>query len=82
MDLFEEASLQLNIVDSLIEKDKNETLEYATQIAKWYNLGTLGSFEMALMDLFGKADSIGKERLAIAFPLNSVAWKIWYKGEY
>lgn len=52
------------------------------QIAKWYEARALGSFAMALMDLFGKADIENQARLAIAFPEYAEAWKIWYKGEY
>ena len=52
------------------------------QIAKWYEARVLGSFAMALMDLFGKADIESQARLAIAFPEYAEAWKIWYKGAY
>ena len=51
-------------------------------IAKYYEAGVLGSFSMALMDLFDKADTDNKRRLSVAFPEYAEAYRIWFKGEY
>ena len=51
-------------------------------IARFYEAGVLGSFSMALMDLFGKADKDNKIRLSIAFPEYAEAYRIWFRGEY
>jgi len=49
------------------------------EIAYYYELGTLGSFSMTLMDLFGKADTGNQFRLASAFPEYYEAYLLWYK---
>jgi len=54
-------------------------------IARYYEAGVpgvLGSFSMALMDLFVKAVVDNKRRLSVAFPEYAEAYKIWFKGEY
>jgi len=51
-------------------------------IALWYSRGTLGSFEMALMDLYGKADEQNRKDLALGFPEYYLAYMAWFHGEY
>ena len=51
-------------------------------IAMYYNRGTLGSFGMALMDLFGKADTQNKMKLEYSFPEYAEAHRLWFKGQY
>ncbi len=50
----------------------------AYEIADYYEKGSLGSFGTALMDLFGKADSENKVRLAISFPNHYEAYNLWF----
>lgn len=51
-------------------------------IARFYELGVLGGFGTALMDLFCKADMDNKRILSVAFPEYAEAYRIWLKGEY
>ena len=51
-------------------------------IARYYEEGTLGSFSMKLMDLFGIADLENRKRLKKSFPNHGKGWMIWFKGEY
>lgn len=52
------------------------------EIARFYNLGTLGSFSMKLMDLIGNADEGNKANIKKGFPEYIEAHKLWFKGEY
>jgi len=61
---------------------KEKTMEEARVIASRYDKGTLGSFSMALMDLFGKADETNKIKLGIGFPEYRVAHHLWFIGDY
>lgn len=51
-------------------------------IASRYSKRTLGSFEMALMDLYGKADEQNKKDLALGFPEYYLAYMAWFHGDY
>ena len=54
----------------------------AKEIAKYYHLGTLGSFSTSLMELFMKADTVNQIKLASVFPEYYDAYKLWfYKPE-
>ena len=53
-----------------------------TDIARYYNAGTLGGFSTALMDLIGRADTDNKYKLSLVFPEYIEAYKLWFKGEY
>lgn len=50
-------------------------------VARYYELGALGSFSTSLMDLFDKADIENKRRLSVAFPEYAEAYRIWLKGD-
>jgi|SaaInlStandDraft_4_1057021.scaffolds.fasta_scaffold02531_6 hypothetical protein len=51
-------------------------------IALFYERKTLGSFEMALMDLYGKADEQNKKDLALGFPEYYLAYMAWFHNDY
>ena len=48
------------------------------EIAYFYEAGSLGSFSTALMNLFCKANTSNKARLAAAFPEYAEAYRLWF----
>ncbi len=48
------------------------------EIAYFYATGGLGSFRTGVMDLIGKADTINRDKIALAFPEYIEAYKLWF----
>jgi len=52
------------------------------QIARYYNLGALGSFSESLMKTIAKADLENREKLRKCFPEYVEGYELWVTGDY
>jgi len=70
------------IIQSIKRECGVRIMEESKDIARYYNLGTLGSFGMALMDLICKADIENKLKIGMVYPEYLEAHNLWFRGDY